>query len=333
MKRQTAEIAALHERASATPERKGSGALGKNAAVSSPGAVGRGPVERNRVEGDRVDRDGVESDRDASLRGRQLRFAHALTTPESQPGPLDDAAAARWLTAGPRMTALERLEIYRRSYHARLVDCLVDDYPAVQHALVDAPFEALCRDYIAAFPSTGPNLNHFGRRMSAFVAERAPEPFPLRAFAADLAALEWAIVEVIHAPGASPLTLEGLRDVPPDAWGELRFEATPAFRLLRFGHPVNEYFQAFRDGESPSIPGGAPSATVVYRSESTMWRMDLTEPMAQVLSALVAGEPLGEALARAEGSLSHLDEAELAARVTAWFREWVAHGLFVRARW
>ncbi len=211
--------------------------------------------------------------------------------------------------------------MYRRAYHARLVECLVDDYPAVQHALGESAFDDLCRGYIAAFPSTGPNLNHFGRRMGAFVREGVPEPFPLRAFVADLAALEWAIVEVIHAASAPPLTADGLRDVPPDAWGALRLEATPALRLLRFDHPVNAYFQAFRDDEAPAVPAASPSATVVYRSESMLWRMDLTPPMTEVLSALVAGEPLGQALSRAEAGLAHLDEAAIGSTVTTWFRE------------
>jgi hypothetical protein len=322
VKRDAVEIDTLHERASATPDRRGSASRAVTAAT--PGASVRPVVDAAAS---------PAAGADASLRARQVRFAEAMTTPESQPGPLDEAVAARWFTAGPRMTALERLEVYRRAYHARLVDCLVDDYPAIQHALGESHFEAICRGYVACFPSTGPNLNHFGRRMNEFVRERLPDPFPLRAFIADLATLEWAVVEVIHAPSEPPLTPDGLRDVPPDAWGDLRLEPTTAFRLLRFAYPVNEYFQSFRQGESPAIPAASPSAAVVYRSEASLWRMDLTEPMAQVLGALVAGEPLGEALGRAEAGLSHLDEAEIAAQVTTWFREWVAHGLFVRADW
>jgi hypothetical protein len=237
------------------------------------------------------------------------------------------------LTPGPRLTALERFEIYRRGYHARLIECLSDDYPATRHALGEAPFDDLCCAYIARFPSTGPNLNPFGRHMADFIREEIPEPFPTRAFAADIASLEWAIIEVIHAASEPPLSLEGLLGVPADGWVAVRLEATPALRLLRFGHPVNEYFRAFRHDESPAIPAPAPSAVVVYRSGPTVWRMDLNEPMTAVLSALVAGEPLGEALARVEPLLSDLDADETATRVTTWFRQWVGHGVFARARW
>jgi hypothetical protein len=316
MKRHAVEIETLHERASATPDRQ----------APAPRPPGRPGVPASSI----AEKAG---DDDASLRSRQLRFAQGLMTPESSPGFLDATIAAKWLTAGPRMTALERFEIYRRGYHSRLIECLVDDYPATQHALGEPAFEDLCRAYIARFPSTGPSLNYFGRGMSGFVREGMPEPFSVRAFTADLTSLEWAIVEVIHAASDPPLTSDGLLRVPADGWATVRLDATPALRLLRFSHPVNDYFRAFRADESPAIPEPAASATVVYRSGPTIWRMDLTDPMVGVLSALVGGEPLGEALARAEASMSDLGEDEVALRVTTWFREWVGHGLFVRARW
>ncbi len=269
---------------------------------------------------------------DSSLRARQLRFASAVTTPDSEPGALDEDGAARWFTAGPRMSALERVAIYRRAYHARLVECLADDYPVTRHALGEVAFDELCRAYVARFPSTSPSLNAFGRSMSAFVRE-TEQPFACRAFVADLTALEWAIVEVIHAAGEPPLTLEGLGDLPPTGWADLRLRPTPAFRLLRFDHPVNEYFQAIRDGEALATPQAAPSAAVVYRAGATVWRMDLTEPMARALSALVAGETLATALTSAVPVLADLSESEVAAQVTTWFREWLARGLFVGAFW
>jgi hypothetical protein len=266
----------------------------------------------------------------AGLRQGQQWFADAITMPESEPAAVSDEEAEQMLTPGPRLSAIERLEIYRRGYHARLVECLADDYPVLKHALGDVAFEDLCRAYIAGHPSRGPNLNVFGRRMARFCLGEAPSPFPRRSFAADLAALEWAIVEVIHAPSSEALTLEGLGDVPAQAWEGARLVANPASRVLRFEHPVNAYFQAVRDGRTPSVPAGELSATVVYRSGATVWRMDLTAPMFDVLSSLVAGETLVASLSRAEGSAGEVDEQVMAQRVTGWFREWVGSGLFAR---
>ncbi len=135
---------------------------------------------------------------------------------------------------------------------------------------------------------------------------------------------------MIHAPSSDPLTVEGLRDVPAEAWATARLVPNTAFRLLRFEHPVNRYFQAFREDRSREIPAAEASSTVVYRSGPTVWRMDLTDAMFAVLSSLVSGATLEDSLTRAEAGLAHLDEQEAVQRVMGWFREWVSSGLFVQ---
>lgn len=260
------------------------------------------------------------------LKAAQTWFANAITTPESRPDPVGAEEIDHALTPGPRSSARDRLEVYRRAYHARLVECLADDYPALRAAFGVEAFEALCRDYVAFHPSTGPNLNWFGQHMSEFCSSH-PRLEP-NAFAADLAALEWAIVEVIHAPNAAALTLGGLGVLPATAWADARLRTTPASRLLWHRHPVNAYFQAFRDGGNPAIPSAEASWTVVYRNGLTVWRMTLTEAMFDLLSALASGETLGAALAGAAASLSDVSEEQAGQRVTRWFREWVSSGLF-----
>ncbi len=263
----------------------------------------------------------------ASLRDEQLWFARAVMSAQSEGAAFLDDAVDR-LTPGPRLSAPGRLGIYQRAYVARLVECLVDDYPVLQHALGEDAFDGLCRAYIEAHPSSGPSLNFFGRHMARFCQEEAASPFPERAFAVDLATLEWAIVEVIHAPGSEPLTVDGLREVPMDAWAGARLVANTASRLIQFRYPVNAYFQSFRTDGDPSIPEATPSATIVYRSGASLWRMDLTVPMYHVLSALLGGETLEVALVRGHDALGDTDEARAGQLVLAWFREWVASGFF-----
>jgi hypothetical protein len=309
--RSTAEPIALRERASATP--------------LSPERPVRHPAET------RVGDDG--SVRPTSLAAQQEWFARAVMTPESVPAPVGASQAASILTAGPKLDPLGRLEIYRHAYHARLIECLLDDYPAVAATLGEADFDELCRKYIATYPSTGSNLNGFGAHMASLCRAEAAEPAAiasreLGSFVADLAALEWAIVEVIHAASADPLTMTGLAAIPAGKWADARLVATPAFRLLRFAYPVNAYFQAFREEREPEVPLPQASAVVVYRSGPTIWRMDLGEAAFDLLHALTSGQTLAASLDEANGALSEVDEGEAAARVTAWFRDWVSSGLF-----
>lgn len=267
--------------------------------------------------------------RDASLRALEEWFIEAVTSPCA--GAELDAGARQVLTRGPKLDESGRLEIYRYAYRARLVECLADDYPALQFALGAEPFEELCNAYIQRYPSKDPSLNFFGRHMSSFCRSEAAEPFPLRAFAADLAELEWALVEVLHARVADALSSEALGAIPPERWPAARLPPSPAVRVVRSGYAVNAFFQAFKTGEEPAIPEAKePSATAVYRTDMTLWRMGLTPAMAALLEGLFRGETLGEALGKLEQGLSEAEAAEAERSVMVWFREWVRAGFFAR---
>jgi hypothetical protein len=297
----------VHERASATP------------------SVGRRAEHRAGASGDAA----PVLPADATLRGLEEWFVAAIIAPSESPAL--DAGAAQVLTKGPALDATERLDIYRYGYRARLVECLADDYPALQHALGEDAFERLCHAYIERHPSASPSLNAFGRHMELFCRTEAA-PFDAKDFAADLAALEWALVEVLHAGTAPPLSPEALSAIAPDAWASARLAPSDAVRIVRSHHAVNAFFQAFKADELPRWRDFArePSATAVYRTDMTLWRMDLTPAMAGLLEALFAGRPLGEALEALDAGLASAEAAEAERSVMAWFRAWVSAGFFAR---
>jgi hypothetical protein len=239
--------------------------------------------------------------------------------------------AAAVLTRGPKLSASERFDIYRHGYRARLCECLGDDYPALAATLGER-FGALCDVYIDRHPSGSPNLNAFGRFMPEVCMQTLSRD--TRCFLAELARLEWALLEVIHAHTPAALDLETLQSLPPDAWGSARFVSADSVRLLRFEHPVNAYYQAFRaHGTLGPQPQAQPSATAVYRIGPAVWRMDLTPAMTRVLSALLSAATLGEALNQI--SVDEHDSAALAEAersVMVWFREWVRAGFFAEVR-
>lgn len=316
-----AETFAPHERASATPEAQG------RTPRSALTERARGARDSSRDAVAPYDAGASDSQAAVSLHDQQAWFARAVMTPESHPVPAGATTAERRLTAGPRLSALDRLEVYRRAYHARLIECLADDYPALQSALGLEAFDELCRAYIDRYPSRGRNLNAFGQHMAAF-CRTADAACPESAFAADLATLEWAIVEVIHARSVPAVTLEALSAIPMDQWAEARLVPTPAFRLLRFAYPANEYFQSFRRGTTQLVPPPADSSLLVYRSGPTVWRMPLTEPMYALLEATVRGETLGTSLDYAAAAFTDVPEDVAGARIMGWFRDWVSSGLF-----
>jgi len=136
----SASDSAIVERASATPAR----AVKRSFAEPKRGVVVDGAVPR-------------------SLHDVESWMIRAITGPES-----DADRAPAVVTDGPRMTARERLEVYRFGYRARLIECLADDYPVLAETLGETAFEKLCEGYIERFPSSSPSLNYFGRHMARY---------------------------------------------------------------------------------------------------------------------------------------------------------------------
>jgi hypothetical protein len=296
----TADALGLHERASATPAR---------AEFQPESRLGSAP---SWTEG-KLD-----------LRMQQVWFAAIVSTPEAEPAPVDERSAGRLITPSATLSSLQRIDIYRQGYHARLIECLVDDYPVLLHALGEEAFEALCRRYIARHPSRGPSLNFFGQHMSDFCrADSLPEPI----FAADLAALEWAIVLGIHAPTAPSIGFEDLGHVPAERWPGARFTVNPSLRVLRLDYPVNAYLQGYRDEQSPAVPGPSKSAVAVYRTGRSVWRLELEPTMVTLIEALAGGATLETALGEVQASLSDRSEEDAARMVSHCFQHSVSSGL------
>jgi len=297
----TADALGLHERASATPERAESN---RKATFGSAPAWTKGKL---------------------GLRAQQEWFAAIISTPQAEPAPVDEQSASRLITASATLSSLERIEIYRRGYHARLIECLVDDYPVLEHALGADEFEALSRRYIARFPSDGPSLNYFGRHMAEFC--RA-EPLAEAGFAADLAALEWAIVLSIHAPTVEAVGFEDLSQVPSERWPAARFRVNPSLKILHLAYPANAYLQAYRQGKPATLPAPRATRVAVYRTGRSVWRLELEPALVTLVQSLGNGATLEASLAEVQASLGHETEHEIAKKVAHCFQHSVSSGLF-----
>jgi hypothetical protein len=306
------QAGALHERASATPARP---------PVRIEETARRPPVEhRNPLL--------------IPLRALQEWFTSAVLHPGGISASLRESAATarvteddleRLVQPSATLSGAERVAIYREAYRSRLVECLADDYPTVKHALGEEDFDAACLAYIDRYPSRSPSLNFYGRGMASFLRGWS---HPHAAFAADLAAIEWALVEVLHAGAAQRLSHEALSVIPLSRWPAARMVPSPTVRLLELGHPANAYFQEFRQGHDPAVPQPRWSATAVYRDGATLWRMELNRSMHVLLRELFAGRTLGEAVEALAAEESANEQQ--GSQVMQWFREWIEHGFFAQ---
>ena len=215
------------------------------------------------------------------------------------------------------LTSLERVGIYRGMYLARLEEALASDYPALKHFLNEDPFFDLVAQYLDRHPSRSYTLNRLGDHFPTFVATQTD--LPKHEFVCELARLELALSEVFDAEETPVLSAADIAAIPPDAWENARLKPVAALRLLPFRYPVSEYLGGV-DEENP-FPRMRPKDNWVlaYRNQYSLYRESLSRPAFQLLSGLVTGVPVGQAI----GSVAATQK-----KLFGWFREWMSAGLF-----
>lgn len=233
--------------------------------------------------------------------------------------------AAESILPSQHLAPRERVAIYSGMYVARLQECLESDFPALARLVGPKQFERLVRAYLRKFPSRHYSLNALGSHMAEFLDGNFK--IARRALLADIARLELAMSEVFDSPQSELLTPADLTAISPAAWPDLRLRLVQAFQLHAFAYRANAVVTALRQEKSLPDLRREPTWVAVYRKEWVVWRMDLSRPMFEILSALKRGEPLSQALAAGAESFDGSPE-ELHASVARWFSEWTAEGFF-----
>jgi hypothetical protein len=237
------------------------------------------------------------------------------------------------------LSSANRLEIYVNAYHARLMECLDEEFAVTRSAVGDELFAALTFGYLQHDPSQSYTLCELGRRFPRFLADTRfhAREMPHGAagdwpeFIIELATLERALYEVYDGPGTeSTGTLDpaALAALDPEAWQAIRLQPAPCLRLFAFGHDVSGYWGDRKDDLEPVIPAADRYWMAVCRRDFVVERFELDEPQYVLLEALARGETLPAAIASASVVAP---VAELEARLGGWFAGWMAGGFFASA--
>jgi hypothetical protein len=185
-----------------------------------------------------------------------------------------------------RLPATARLEIYADMYFVRLRDVLRDEYPKCVALLGAAAFHELVVDYLLARPPSHPSLRELGARLPTFLAEHPIDA--ARPWAADLARLERARLELCDGADAETLTIESLRARPPEQFAPLRLDLIPCCVLLA---PRFDVTALWRAGDPAAIvPVAATAALLVWRRELEVLHRAADGEEAVWLRRLAAGD-------------------------------------------
>jgi hypothetical protein len=245
------------------------------------------------------------------------------------------------ITPSRALTAMDRLSIYSSAYYARLLDCLREEFPVLVHALGEEIFDAFALDYLEKYPSQSYTLNDLATRFPVYLAETRPakdnDDSPGTEwpdFLIDLATLELTFNQIFDGPGVEAegvLDTAKLDGIGPEQWPEARLVPAPCLRLLRLRYPVHEYYSAVRRNLDPPPPNPADTLLAITRCNYVVRHYSLCRPEFDVLQALMAGQPVAEAIYLAAQTLD-MELDHLAANIRRWFQSWTANGFFRRAK-
>lgn len=275
---------------------------------------------------------------------------HPLTRQETMPRTRRDGAsnkseAEALIKPNDRLTSFERLEIYNRQYWFRLYSCFEEDFPGLLAVTGRKKFDAIMREYLTDFPSRSFTLRNLGSQLEHWLLTHREYIEPNADLALDMARIEWAHIETFDSADDPLIDADDLAEIHDGS--VLRLQ--PYLRVLKLHYPVDDLIIDIRS-ESGSSDSSSNNASIarkrkrarhvaamepeeiylaVHRHENSVYYKRLSREDYMLLSALMAGEPIGRAIDMAlEGST--IPEGERAAFLLAAFQTWSSLGWFTR---
>jgi hypothetical protein len=275
----------------------------------------------------------------AFLGAAQNQLRRLITDPDgvevalAASGDPDGARLGGLLRSDRALPAAERLAVYANAYFLRIRDCLREDFGALASVLGEAAFHDLVKTYLMAHPPSRPSLRHAGAQLAAHLRT---EPFAAIfsqrcSYAADLADLEWAIVEAFYAPDAAAIGADAFAQLAPEDWADLRFELTPSLRTIACDWPVQRVREHFDEHANAPAQEGQPLAAdptqirVWRRGERVLYRAIAPLDTA-ALEAAASGDSFGAICERVEAAVGDAEAPRIGVDLLA---SWLAAGLIV----
>jgi len=271
----------------------------------------------------------------------QRRMANAIFQPLTTSDRMAGGADAEFIKPNNRLTSLERLEIYGRSYWFRIIDSFYDDFPGLRAVLGERAFRRLSRAYLADCPSRSFTLRNLGSRLEDWLRRNPQYAGNRHTLALDMVRLEWADIEAFDSAADKVLGPEDLLELDAD----FRASLQPYVRLLALQYPVDDLrIQVSRASEDRGAASNAalkqthrtmtervarsnpdPIFLAVHRQDYTVYYRRLATEEYLLLLAVQDGLCIGEAIDLAfKNSSASMEEQQ--SMLATWFSAWAQLG-------
>ena len=200
----------------------------------------------------------------------------------------------------------EILQVYRHTASSTLLNALRLSFPVIVRLVGPEFFEGAGHEFIARNPPRSAYLNDYGGAFASFLAGFAPVAgVP---YLSDVAQLEWAVNQALHAGDAPPLDLQRLASLAEAALPSVVFDIHPSIGLLKLAFPADDIWRAVLDADDVAMAridlNSGPVHLLIERDHSGVqvrrlapWAWKLTQSLAagRSLQAAIADSPVPKA--------------------------------------
>ena len=200
------------------------------------------------------------------------------------------------LVAGDGMDPGSRLQIYRNHAVITLTDALKTTYPVVCRLVSDGFFAYAAHEFIREHLPQRPCLAEYGADFANFLTQFPP--CRDLGYLADIAQLEWAINEALHAEDVAAITRGELTRVSAADAPRLILSLHPGLRLLESRWPIERIWRANQTDGDPDLEIDLDSGGVrlqIHRRGDQVALKSLMDCEFAFLRALASGESLVDA--------------------------------------
>jgi len=223
-------------------------------------------------------------------------FVSALREPDAHPQGYSEQAA-------------QRFSVYRNNVHRALAEALTAAYPAVARLVGSEFFDAMARVFHDRETVRPASLALHGGGFPEFLATF--EPVAHLAYLPDVARLERAWLEALHAADAAPLDPATVAPLMERA-ESLVFAAHPAARVVTSEHPAVTIWQHNRTDapqETPLEVTDTPEAALITRPDMQVVVTPINPAAAAFATTLLSSETLGAGAAHVLSAAPDFDIA------------------------
>jgi hypothetical protein len=224
---------------------------------------------------------------------------------------------------------VQRFAIYRNNVTLSLMEALADTFPVSQAVAGEGRFRDLARAFVRTHPPASPVLTRYGRGFARFLADS--DLALLHPYLPDLARLELACLDALHAADAQPIDPEVLASAlaRPQTLPSLRLALHPSLTTLCSPYAVVSLWAAQQeDGTPPAVDPCAPESAWVLRRGRALRVLPMAAGDCRFVDSLHAGATLGDAAETAAAPEADADSGfDLTRCLAVLLREQVLTGI------